>query len=80
MSVIMFFHALLHSFLVSAIFAVHIYVPLVLAELKFIRYNDNYSEPCKHFVNIRRILVFVRIFWNAYRASKLHEQKGNNYG
>ena len=24
---------------------------LVLAELKFIRYNDNYSEPCKHFIS-----------------------------
>ena len=24
---------------------------LVLAELNFIRYNDNYSEPCKHFIS-----------------------------
>lgn len=80
MSVIMFFHALLHSFLYLQSSQFIFMCLLVLAELKFIRYNDNYSEPCKHFVNIRRILVFVRIFWNAYRASKLHEQKGNNYG
>ena len=35
---------------------------LVLAELNFIRYNDNYSEPCKHF--IRKKVTLIEFFAN----------------